>query len=92
MDCRLKLTDLERTVLFDALTLYKKINCPTLGRSEESEAVSSLRSKLKKMLAKLSEDGGEVLDQRIKEAAPKEQDRMCGCGIVHKPSERCGSY
>jgi hypothetical protein len=49
----MKLTDLEKKILFDAITLYRK-QVPKVHVSEYNEtdnAISALRSKLKRALA-----------------------------------------
>lgn len=52
----MNLTELEQTILFDAITLYKKTHTNELRRDkagrEKDDAISALRSKLKKILAK----------------------------------------
>ena len=49
----MKLNDLEKKILFDAITMWKKANITPYSRlygTETDSAVSSLRSKLKKAL------------------------------------------
>ena len=50
----MKLTDRERRILFEAITIYRRVNSLertyTAEQRAEAEAVSSLRTKLKKEL------------------------------------------
>lgn len=59
----LKLTDLERTILFDALTLYKKHHelwrTYTPEQTKSAQALEAVRSKLKRVLGSSPPDAPE---------------------------------